>query len=99
MYKAPPPLAVPDINEDAAERKRVLNVLAQRRYSKIFPPPLLLFPRQPEVSRKCHGKLKPDLLRRGAQEAEEEGRHVRVHRRWWRSGQGVARALRRHVGV
>ena len=34
VYKAPPPLAVPDINEDAAERKRVLNVLAQRRYSK-----------------------------------------------------------------
>lgn len=25
-------LAVPDITEDAAERKRVLNVLAQRRY-------------------------------------------------------------------
>ncbi|SPN99603.1 uncharacterized protein DNG_02455 [Cephalotrichum gorgonifer] len=32
VYKAPPPLAVPDIEEDAAERKRVLNVLAQRRY-------------------------------------------------------------------
>ncbi|KAI0537999.1 hypothetical protein GGR58DRAFT_321651 [Xylaria digitata] len=28
----PPVLAVPDINDDAAERKRVLNVLAQRRY-------------------------------------------------------------------
>lgn len=35
MYKAPPPLDVPDINEDAAERKRILNVLAQRRYSKM----------------------------------------------------------------
>ena len=34
VYKTPPALAVPDINEDAAERKRVLNVLAQRRYSK-----------------------------------------------------------------
>jgi len=27
-------IAVPDIDEDAAERKRVLNVLAQRRYSR-----------------------------------------------------------------
>ncbi|KAI5463142.1 hypothetical protein BGZ63DRAFT_353343 [Mariannaea sp. PMI_226] len=31
-YKQPPTLAVPDIDDDAAERKRVLNVLAQRRY-------------------------------------------------------------------
>ncbi|KAK2612717.1 hypothetical protein QQS21_001334 [Conoideocrella luteorostrata] len=31
-YKPPPPLEVPDIEQDAAERKRVLNVLAQRRY-------------------------------------------------------------------
>jgi hypothetical protein len=27
---------VPDIDDDAAERKRVLNVLAQRRYSTLF---------------------------------------------------------------
>ncbi|KAJ2906343.1 hypothetical protein MKZ38_002059 [Zalerion maritima] len=32
IYKPPPPLEVPNINKDAAERKRVLNVLAQRRY-------------------------------------------------------------------
>ncbi|OAQ86677.1 hypothetical protein VFPBJ_00717 [Purpureocillium lilacinum] len=32
VYKAPPALDVPDIEDDAAERKRVLNVLAQRRY-------------------------------------------------------------------
>ncbi|KAF2967181.1 hypothetical protein GQX73_g6390 [Xylaria multiplex] len=32
ILKKPPALAVPDINDDAAERKRVLNVLAQRRY-------------------------------------------------------------------
>ncbi|KAI1330984.1 hypothetical protein F5Y16DRAFT_361865 [Xylariaceae sp. FL0255] len=32
IHKEPPPLTVPDINADAAERKRVLNVLAQRRY-------------------------------------------------------------------
>ncbi|KAI1877570.1 hypothetical protein JX265_003578 [Neoarthrinium moseri] len=32
IHKAPPELEVPDINNDAAERKRVLNVLAQRRY-------------------------------------------------------------------
>ncbi|KAL8348556.1 hypothetical protein RB598_001712 [Gaeumannomyces tritici] len=32
LHKDPPPLAVPNINEDAAERKRILNVLAQRRY-------------------------------------------------------------------
>lgn len=32
VYKPAPPIPVPDINEDAAERKRVLNVLAQRRY-------------------------------------------------------------------
>ncbi|KAF5666044.1 hypothetical protein FHETE_6413 [Fusarium heterosporum] len=31
-YKQPPSLDVPDIDQDAAERKRVLNVLAQRRY-------------------------------------------------------------------
>ncbi|KAJ4322603.1 hypothetical protein N0V84_004740 [Fusarium piperis] len=31
-YKKPPPLEVPHIDDDAAERKRVLNVLAQRRY-------------------------------------------------------------------
>ncbi|GKT98900.1 hypothetical protein FLAG1_00681 [Fusarium langsethiae] len=31
-YKKPPVLDVPDIDQDAAERKRVLNVLAQRRY-------------------------------------------------------------------
>ncbi|KAF4976110.1 hypothetical protein FZEAL_7180 [Fusarium zealandicum] len=31
-YKKPPTLELPDIDEDAAERKRVLNVLAQRRY-------------------------------------------------------------------
>lgn len=29
-------IVVPDIAEDAAERKRVLNVLAQRRYSMHF---------------------------------------------------------------
>lgn len=33
-YKAPPRLDVPDIEDDASERKRVLNVLAQRRYRK-----------------------------------------------------------------
>ncbi|KAI0106193.1 hypothetical protein GGR51DRAFT_175275 [Nemania sp. FL0031] len=32
IQKEPPALAVPNINDDAAERKRVLNVLAQRRY-------------------------------------------------------------------
>ncbi|KAH8889655.1 hypothetical protein GQ53DRAFT_842563 [Thozetella sp. PMI_491] len=32
VQKAPPSLSVPDINDDADERKRVLNVLAQRRY-------------------------------------------------------------------
>lgn len=32
VHKAPPALNVPDINDDATERKRVLNVLAQRRY-------------------------------------------------------------------
>ncbi|CAG7564794.1 unnamed protein product [Fusarium equiseti] len=31
-YKKPPTLDVPDIDQDATERKRVLNVLAQRRY-------------------------------------------------------------------
>ncbi|KAI0489805.1 hypothetical protein F4859DRAFT_462437 [Xylaria cf. heliscus] len=34
IHKEPPTLAVPDINNDATERKRVLNVLAQRRYRK-----------------------------------------------------------------
>ncbi|KAI8629326.1 hypothetical protein F5Y19DRAFT_464515 [Xylariaceae sp. FL1651] len=34
IQKQPPALAVPNINDDAAERKRVLNVLAQRRYRK-----------------------------------------------------------------
>jgi len=33
-YKKPPTLDVPDIDQDATERKRVLNVLAQRRYRK-----------------------------------------------------------------
>lgn len=32
LYKPPPALEVPDINDNAAERRRVLNVLAQRRY-------------------------------------------------------------------
>ncbi|TPX07315.1 uncharacterized protein E0L32_010737 [Thyridium curvatum] len=32
IRKTPAQLHVPDINDDAAERKRVLNVLAQRRY-------------------------------------------------------------------
>ncbi|KAF4334650.1 hypothetical protein FBEOM_11516 [Fusarium beomiforme] len=32
VHKQPPALDVPDIDENAAERKRVLNVLAQRRY-------------------------------------------------------------------
>ncbi|KAL0933128.1 uncharacterized protein CTRU02_212091 [Colletotrichum truncatum] len=32
VHKAPPTLEVPDIEENASERKRVLNVLAQRRY-------------------------------------------------------------------
>ncbi|KAK4033947.1 hypothetical protein C8A01DRAFT_19193 [Parachaetomium inaequale] len=32
VRKPPPTLAIPDIEHDAAERKRVLNVLAQRRY-------------------------------------------------------------------
>jgi hypothetical protein len=31
-HKPPPPIDVPDIDQDAAERKRLLNVLAQRRY-------------------------------------------------------------------
>ncbi|OAA41101.1 hypothetical protein BBO_05637 [Beauveria brongniartii RCEF 3172] len=34
-YKTPPQLDVPGIEDDAAERKRILNVLAQRRYRKI----------------------------------------------------------------
>ena len=34
IHKSPPTLAVPNINDDASERKRVLNVLAQRRYRK-----------------------------------------------------------------
>lgn len=34
IYRPPPALAVPHIEQDAAERKRVLNVLAQRRYRK-----------------------------------------------------------------
>lgn len=33
-YKKPPVLDVPDIDQDATERKRILNVLAQRRYRK-----------------------------------------------------------------
>jgi len=37
VHKQPPPLSVPNINEDASERKRVLNVLAQRRYSRPAP--------------------------------------------------------------
>ncbi|GAP84798.1 putative DUF3425 domain protein [Rosellinia necatrix] len=32
IHKEPPALAVPNINDDATERRRVLNVLAQRRY-------------------------------------------------------------------
>ena len=36
VLKQPPPLDVPNINDDAAERKRVLNVLAQRRYRACF---------------------------------------------------------------
>ncbi|KAK6214064.1 hypothetical protein LQW54_004841 [Pestalotiopsis sp. IQ-011] len=32
VHKPPAALEVPDINEDASERKRILNVLAQRRY-------------------------------------------------------------------
>lgn len=38
VHKDPPSLQVPDIEEDASERKRVLNVLAQRRYSKLTVP-------------------------------------------------------------
>lgn len=34
VYKPRPPLNIPTIIENAAERKRVLNVLAQRRYSE-----------------------------------------------------------------
>ena len=30
-------IAIPDISDDAAERKRILNVLAQRRYREIRP--------------------------------------------------------------
>lgn len=37
IHKAPPALPVPDINDDSAERKRVLNVLAQRRYRTYVP--------------------------------------------------------------
>ncbi|KAI3554139.1 hypothetical protein CABS02_05554 [Colletotrichum abscissum] len=41
LPKAPPALDVPNIDEDAPERKRVLNVLAQRRYRTLscFSPP------------------------------------------------------------
>ncbi|KAM0255845.1 hypothetical protein ACHAQJ_005350 [Trichoderma viride] len=35
-YKPPPTLDVPDIDENAPERKRILNVLAQRRYSQYY---------------------------------------------------------------
>ena len=41
IYKTPPAIDVPNINEDAAERKRLLNVLAQRRYSTL---PLIVYP-------------------------------------------------------
>jgi hypothetical protein len=43
VHKPPPTLAIPDIEQDAAERKRVLNVLAQRRYRN---PPLDWLKRQ-----------------------------------------------------
>lgn len=33
-YKPAPVLELPDIEENAPERKRILNVLAQRRYSQ-----------------------------------------------------------------
>ena len=36
-YKPAPVLEVPDIEENASERKRILNVLAQRRYSQYYP--------------------------------------------------------------
>jgi hypothetical protein len=35
-YKPPPVLDVPDIDENGPERKRILNVLAQRRYSQYY---------------------------------------------------------------
>ncbi|PTB70923.1 hypothetical protein BBK36DRAFT_1108462 [Trichoderma citrinoviride] len=35
-YKPAPVLEVPDIEENASERKRILNVLAQRRYSQCY---------------------------------------------------------------
>lgn len=41
VHKEPPALDVPNINDDAAERKRVLNVLAQRRYRKQNKCPLM----------------------------------------------------------
>jgi hypothetical protein len=34
--RKPDDLTVPEISDDAAERKRVLNVLAQRRYSELL---------------------------------------------------------------
>lgn len=38
VHKEPAALAVPDINDDANERKRVLNILAQRRYREYCTP-------------------------------------------------------------
>ena len=75
VYKAPPPLAVPDINEDAAERKRVLNVLAQRRYSKIIPPSPSLSPTAPGLA-----EVPRDAKTRFTSQGSARGRRRRLPR-------------------
>ncbi|KAI0408970.1 hypothetical protein F4802DRAFT_306653 [Xylaria palmicola] len=61
IHKEPPALAIPDINDDATERKRVLNVLAQRRY------------RERKRHAKCHDRAETTPLA----SQSTETRHIR----------------------
>ena len=63
--KPAPALEVPDIDQDAAERKRVLNVLAQRRYRELQAPPF--------TSLENRSMVKDQLLTLGRRGEEKAG--------------------------
>lgn len=70
-YKQPPSLAVPNIDDDATERKRVLNVLAQRRYREFLTTSVIHF-------------IKTNSLKvRRSDSVDKRPMLHRIHQTWW----------------
>ncbi|KAF6815454.1 hypothetical protein CSOJ01_03537 [Colletotrichum sojae] len=76
IHKTPPALDIPDIEEDASERRRVLNVLAQRRYRKLTAPSPFLCPRERKRQTRLARQKQGDDLEPQVSETNINGTHA-----------------------